>query len=192
MRNESKKYSGYLIKDYCRFMDSVMAQREKEIPRPSGKVIFLRSENFMKNSRTRRKMIFLDSNGNEVRVIHAFAVLESAVGRFLRDHEEFNYKRAMPPAKWNVYSMKWDRVNRFVAFAHQDPLSISSFMNFGPGTTEVAPNVIKFRRSHAIRIIGDWRSDFGAEVYDVYPAVVYQVIFAERKIACVKGGDIEK
>lgn len=152
----------------------------KNTLRDHGQVVFLRSNNYMKISRARREMAFLDKNGKEVHVIHAFPVLKSAVPMFLKEVPRLKFKEVKPPKGWFIYSLAWQSVQAFVGVA-------GGVLNYY--ATDKPPALLKFRRSHAVRkrvvhhecFCG---GDCGSWV--VKPKIEYQVVLSPVPLAAVK------
>jgi hypothetical protein len=160
--------------------------------RNSGRVVFLRAENYMALAKTRRELVFLDSQGNEVEVIHAFAVVQSSVNSFLKEYEEaeLGYKEITPPSGWRIYALPWEEVQQFVAYSCS-----RSLLDFSGGVgTDVPPPILKFKRRHAIRNTWDYvpcwcgSSDcpHGGD-YRISPVTITQVVFASRPVVRVVG-----
>jgi hypothetical protein len=164
--------------------------------RPHDDVVFLRCENYMEYSETRRRMAFYDHAGREVEVIHAFPVRRGAIKAFRDEDRRLTFVEVRPLAGWRVYSLRWDEVQAFVAVGGYRT-SNSTFMGWYyqfPKITDVPPRVYRFRREHAARLEmvyrgcwcgcdrrGEWRTKL---------VVDYQVVFAPRPLAYVRGAQL--
>lgn len=160
------------------YSDYFNLEWRKRPQRRSGKIVFVRVQGYMEKAMTHTEMGFCNHSGEVINIVHAWAVLKSALIPFLKRlgdegfiPEQISVNKEAPQGF--IYALDWDEVNDFVSGSHEAS----------------PPRLRKYRRRHAVGMDWDERVSWSGASggWELTAYISYQIVVSPVKLAYIKG-----